>query len=82
MTDQNNKELSSSELKGVSGGTGQQDREFKRMNAKQKKHVKHNVEGLTPEEAIAGKKNRDGLLKPEEDIVINDVWCWLYDAYS
>ena len=57
MTDQNNKELSSSELKGVTGGTSQQDREFERMNAQQKKHAKHKVEGLTVEEALAGKNN-------------------------
>ena len=62
INEETNEELSSIDLKGVSGGSGQRDREFQRMNAQQKKHAKHVVEGLSKEEAIAGKRNREGLL--------------------
>ena len=56
-------ELTLDQLTEVTGGcTGQQDREFQMMNAKQKKHLKHNVEGLTLEEALAGKRNRQERL--------------------
>ncbi len=54
-------ELTLDQLTKVAGGC-QQDREFQMMTAKQKKHVKHRIEGLTLEEALAGKRNREELL--------------------
>ena len=51
-------ELTLDQLTEVSGGDAWNDK----MSAREKKHVKHRIEGLTLEEALAGKRNRQERL--------------------
>ncbi len=49
-------ELTLDQLTKVTGGA------WEDLSAREKKHVKHRIEGLTLEEALAGKRNRQERL--------------------
>ena len=49
-------ELTLDQLTKVTGGA------WEYLSAREKKHVKHRIEGLTLEEALAGKRNRQERL--------------------